>query len=114
MSALVGTRQGKPTALHQREHGFVRCEDSSGDFRVPSLTGGVDQTVAFELQLDERRLVSEGAEALLRPRAFDLLVALVDRAGHLVSKDELSRPRMAGHGGRGRRTAACSAKRNGS
>src|SRR5262249_56392675 len=29
------------------------------------------------------------ARILLRPRAFDLLVALVDRAGHLVTKDEL-------------------------
>src|SRR6516164_484463 len=44
---------------------------------------------AFELQLDERRLLSDGAAVLLRPRAFDLLVALVDRAGHLVTKDEL-------------------------
>jgi non-specific serine/threonine protein kinase len=43
----------------------------------------------FELQLDERRLLKDGAAISLRPRAFDLLVALVDRAGHLVTKDEL-------------------------
>src|SRR6516225_612025 len=44
---------------------------------------------AFELQLDERRLLSNGTAVLLRPRTFDLLVALADRAGHLVTKDEL-------------------------
>ena len=44
---------------------------------------------AFELQLDERRLLSDGASVLLRPRAFDLLAAMVERAGHLVTKDEL-------------------------
>jgi DNA-binding winged helix-turn-helix (wHTH) protein len=44
---------------------------------------------AFELQPDKRRLLKDGAPISLRPRAFDLLVALVDRAGHLVTKDEL-------------------------
>ena len=43
----------------------------------------------FELQLDGRRLLKDGATIVLRPRAFDLLVALVDRAGHIVTKDEL-------------------------
>src|SRR6202162_5627523 len=43
----------------------------------------------FELQPDNRRLLKDGATIALRPRAFDLLAALVDRAGHLVTKDEL-------------------------
>ena len=43
----------------------------------------------FELQPDQRRLLKDGATISLRPRAFDLLAALVDRAGHLVTKDEL-------------------------
>src|SRR6202795_2339438 len=43
----------------------------------------------FELQPDKRRLLQDGATISLRPRAFDLLAALVDRAGHLVAKDEL-------------------------
>jgi non-specific serine/threonine protein kinase len=43
----------------------------------------------FELQLDQRRLLKDGATISLRPRAFDLLAALVDRAGRLVTKDEL-------------------------
>jgi len=43
----------------------------------------------FELQLDNRRLQKDGVAISLRPRAFDLLAALVERAGHLVTKDEL-------------------------
>ncbi len=43
----------------------------------------------FELQPDKRRLLKDGGTISLRPRAFDLLAALVDRAGHLVTKDEL-------------------------
>ena len=39
----------------------------------------------FELQPDKRRLL-KGATISLRPRAFDLLAALVDRVGHLVTK----------------------------
>jgi predicted ATPase/DNA-binding winged helix-turn-helix (wHTH) protein len=43
----------------------------------------------FELQPDKRRLLKDGVTISLRPRALDLLVVLVDRAGHLVTKDEL-------------------------
>src|ERR1700757_1530578 len=43
----------------------------------------------FELQPDKRRLLKDGATISLRPRAFDLLLVLVDRAGHLVTKDDL-------------------------
>src|SRR6266481_5238138 len=44
---------------------------------------------SFELQPDKRRLLKDSATTSLRPRAFDLLLALVDRAGHLVTKDDL-------------------------
>src|SRR5258706_3007388 len=44
---------------------------------------------SFELQPDKRRLLKDGATISLRQRAFDLLVALVDRAGRLGNKDEL-------------------------
>src|ERR1700674_4595019 len=44
---------------------------------------------SFELQPDNRRLLKDGATISLRPRAFDLLAALVEHAGHLVTKDEL-------------------------
>src|SRR6202165_4760712 len=43
----------------------------------------------FELQPDKRRLLKDGATIPLRPRAIDLLAAVVDRTGHLVTKDEL-------------------------
>src|SRR5258705_8386422 len=43
----------------------------------------------FELQPEKRRLLKDGATISLRPRAFDLLATLVERAGRLVTKDEL-------------------------
>src|ERR1700675_2041148 len=43
----------------------------------------------FELPPGQRRLLKDAVTISLRPRAFDLLVALVDRAGHLATKDEL-------------------------
>src|SRR4029077_11116230 len=43
----------------------------------------------FELQPDNRQLLKDDATIALRPRTFDLLVALIERAGSLVSKDEL-------------------------
>ena len=44
---------------------------------------------ALRLQLNERRLLAGGQPAHLGPHAFDLLVALVQRSGSLVTKDEL-------------------------
>lgn len=43
----------------------------------------------FELQPAERRLLAAGAPVDVGPRAFDMLVALVERGGHLVTKGEL-------------------------
>jgi predicted ATPase/DNA-binding winged helix-turn-helix (wHTH) protein len=43
----------------------------------------------FELQPDERRLLDAGVPVALGPRAFDLLAALVEHAGHLLTKDQL-------------------------
>lgn len=43
----------------------------------------------FEIQPAAQRLLVDGEIAALGPRAFDLLVALVERAGQLVSKAEL-------------------------
>lgn len=57
---------------------------------MPAMTQPVRYRFSsFELQLDERRLLDAGAPVTIGPRAFDLLVALVERAGHLVTKDEL-------------------------
>src|SRR5262245_49860259 len=43
----------------------------------------------FELQVHERRLVVAGEPATLGARAFDLLLALAERPGRLVSKRAL-------------------------
>ncbi|HEY2178227.1 MAG TPA: winged helix-turn-helix domain-containing protein [Caulobacteraceae bacterium] len=43
----------------------------------------------FTLEPGERRLWRGGAPVALTPKAFELLVCLVERAGHAVSKDEL-------------------------
>jgi adenylate cyclase len=43
----------------------------------------------FDLQPGERRLLAGGEPVVVGPRAFDVLIALVERAGELVSKEEL-------------------------
>jgi DNA-binding winged helix-turn-helix (wHTH) protein/TolB-like protein/Tfp pilus assembly protein PilF len=44
---------------------------------------------SFELEPAERRLSEAGRAVSLTPKVFDTLVLLVERAGHVVSKDEL-------------------------
>ncbi|MFI5183410.1 MAG: winged helix-turn-helix domain-containing protein [Vicinamibacteria bacterium] len=44
---------------------------------------------AFRLDAAERRLERDGVPIALKPRVFDTLVFLVERAGHLVTKEEL-------------------------
>ena len=43
----------------------------------------------FRLDPAERQLLREGEPVALAPKAFDLLLALVRRSGHLLAKDEL-------------------------
>src|SRR5690242_12316967 len=43
----------------------------------------------FELSPRERILTRDGARVALTPRMFDLLFALVDAHGHLLSKETL-------------------------
>ncbi|HEX6279995.1 MAG TPA: winged helix-turn-helix domain-containing protein [Pyrinomonadaceae bacterium] len=43
----------------------------------------------FSLNTRERRLLCDGEPILLTPKAFDTLAALVERSGHVVTKDEL-------------------------
>ncbi|HEU4665352.1 MAG TPA: winged helix-turn-helix domain-containing protein [Dokdonella sp.] len=43
----------------------------------------------FQLEVDERRLTREGAPVALTAKQFDLLLALVESAGHLRSRDQL-------------------------
>jgi DNA-binding winged helix-turn-helix (wHTH) protein/TolB-like protein len=43
----------------------------------------------FQLDPPERLLLCDGHPVAMTPKAFDLLVVLVERCGHLVEKDEL-------------------------
>ncbi|MEO8304543.1 MAG: winged helix-turn-helix domain-containing protein [Betaproteobacteria bacterium] len=43
----------------------------------------------FVLRPGERQLLADGVVVALEPRAFDVLTALVERAGELVTKDDL-------------------------
>lgn len=56
----------------------------NGDWNAPVYTFG-----PFRLDPSERRLVRGDTPVELTPKAFDTLVVLVERAGHLVTKDEL-------------------------
>ncbi len=44
---------------------------------------------AFRLDPAERQLLLDGALVPLTPKAFDTLIVLVERSGHLIEKDEL-------------------------
>ena len=50
----------------------------------------------FRLEKKERRLLRDGEAVALTPRAFDLLVILVEHHGQLVTKDELMQGVWAG------------------
>lgn len=43
----------------------------------------------FRLEADERRFLKNGVEITLPSKAFDLLYALVEKSGHLVTKEDL-------------------------
>jgi Tol biopolymer transport system component/DNA-binding winged helix-turn-helix (wHTH) protein len=49
------------------------------------------QFKSFRLDVEERQLFQDGDAVPLTPKAFDVLAVLVERAGHLVEKDELLR-----------------------
>lgn len=56
------------------------------------MTRGVRRTFRFRdftLEVSEHRLLRGAEEIFLRPKAFDTLVYLVERQGHLVEKNEL-------------------------
>lgn len=59
---------------------------------VPSTVASIAYRFGrFVLEPRERRLLASGAPVPLGGHAFDVLIALVERNGHLVSKDELLR-----------------------
>lgn len=56
---------------------------------MPALSSPVYRFAGFTLEPAERRLSMEGKPIALTPKVFDTLVLLVERAGHIVSKDQL-------------------------
>jgi DNA-binding winged helix-turn-helix (wHTH) protein/tetratricopeptide (TPR) repeat protein len=46
---------------------------------------------SFLLDVEERQLLKDGVQIPLMPKAFDVLVALLERQGHVVEKHELLR-----------------------
>jgi len=52
-------------------------------------TNGIYEFGSFRLDAQERLLQRDGATISLTPKAFDLLLALVERHGRLVDKEEL-------------------------
>jgi Tol biopolymer transport system component/DNA-binding winged helix-turn-helix (wHTH) protein len=52
-------------------------------------TNGIYEFGSFRLDAQERLLLREGDSVPLTPKAFDLLLALVERHGRLVDKEEL-------------------------
>ena len=55
------------------------------------MVGGHYRFDRFTLDLDRMALLDNGVPVELRPKAFDTLLALVERAGRVVGKDELVR-----------------------
>ena len=52
-------------------------------------TNGIYEFGSFRLDRQERLLLRDGATISLTPKAFDLLLALIQRHGRLVEKEEL-------------------------
>jgi hypothetical protein len=69
--------------------GKLVAAPSISDKSMSALEKPVYRFAAFELEPAERRLSEAGKPIALTPKVFDTLVLLVERAGHLVSKDEL-------------------------
>ena len=60
---------------------------SEGDMRGEN--GNFYDFKSFRLNLAERQLLDAKTPVSLTPKAFDVLAVLVERAGHLVEKEEL-------------------------
>jgi Tol biopolymer transport system component/DNA-binding winged helix-turn-helix (wHTH) protein len=66
---------------------FRPHEPFEGRMSLP--LSGVCEFGSFRLDLAERRLLRDGQAVALTPKAYEVLVVLVVRAGHLVTKEEM-------------------------
>src|SRR6478735_1290507 len=69
--------------MDDRVQGIARRLDAD-----PGVTGAV-AFGPFLLQAAQRRIEKNGSPLQLSARAFDILVALIEQAGTVVSKDDL-------------------------
>jgi predicted ATPase/DNA-binding winged helix-turn-helix (wHTH) protein/Tfp pilus assembly protein PilF len=63
----------------------MRCNMEPGPACLPAVLG----FGRFEVRAASRQLLVDGQPVFLGARAFDVLIALIERRGRLVSKDEL-------------------------
>ena len=71
----------------------VFTKSSQFPYKIPYMGGNYESCIYefgnFELDTLEHRLLHEGKPVQLTPKAFETLAILVDRRGHVLSKDEL-------------------------
>ena len=89
MCAESPRRAGQSLAFHWYFSGKLMDARLRRTKSVFSLENPTYQFRGFELDPAERRLSCGGHPVTLTPKVFDTLVILVERAGHVVSKDEL-------------------------
>ena len=101
-SSTTGSRRRGRPLLQQRRPGrptvSVVVSTKSDDFRIPETGRGSIPTVSCMLKAQDvevdphtRRTWRGGREILLSRKEFDLVHALIARAGHIVTRDELMR-----------------------
>ena len=73
-----------------KSHKVSKATSRTSHVKLPTNSAArVYQFDSFLLDQLERRLLRDGNAVELRPKAFDLLSVLVERAGHLVTKEAL-------------------------
>jgi DNA-binding winged helix-turn-helix (wHTH) protein len=82
----------QPQSIVPGEKSEPRRQDSSGMFGDQADPSAADTTLEFgrfRILTRRRQLLADGVSVELGTRAFDLLMALIDADGALVTKDEL-------------------------
>src|SRR5258708_7334856 len=94
-SALVGSGSRSihsSLAMHRSAVGILKSFRSSGKFLADRMTLQTKHFYAFgpfRLDSEKRVLVRDGTPVPLAPKACEILLVLVEQAGHLVDKDSL-------------------------
>lgn len=83
-SPLAGLKRSERHASGAAEVGV----NWQANLAVPTMASAY-RFGSFEMRPNQRQLLADGRPVVLGDRAFDVLLALVERAGQLVTKDEL-------------------------